>query len=246
MRTELPAALVLEFPGAGAAFVSPCGAAQVLDSTGVFVSAASTAPALFERCPIGPAYGCPQSVRVALAALANGFTPGELAALGAGLVLPLSPSLFLEQRIRAGVPRARQAEAAAFAARVLREGLDAIAARPSATARQRALATRVRHALAARGPRPLRVTDLARALDCSLFHLIHTFRRVEGTTICAHHAQLRLRGAAITLAEAPGADLSSLALDFGFSSHSHFTAAFRRAFGMTPSALAGTSRRIAC
>jgi len=38
------------------------------------------------------------------------------------------------------------------------------------------------------------------------------------------------------LAELPYTDdLTMLALDTGFSSHSHFTAAFRRAFGCTPS-----------
>jgi AraC family transcriptional regulator len=31
-------------------------------------------------------------------------------------------------------------------------------------------------------------------------------------------------------------DLSRLALDLGYSSHSHFTAAFRRSFGTPPSA----------
>jgi AraC-like DNA-binding protein len=30
--------------------------------------------------------------------------------------------------------------------------------------------------------------------------------------------------------------LTRLALDLGYSSHSHFTASFRRAFGLTPSA----------
>lgn len=235
--------LVLEFPGAAASFASPCGAAHVLDCTGVFVAAPD---AVVERCRLGPRYGRDEAVRIGLAPIGRGFTPAEIAALRAGVVLPLSAALFLEQRIRAAVPGAGDADAATFAARVLREGLDARAAGGAVTARQRALATRARRVLAERGPRPLRVTDLARALDCSPFHLIHTFRRVEGTTICAHHAQVRLRAAAIRLIAAPGGDLSSLALDFGFSSHSHFTAAFRRAFGMTPSTLAGTSRRIAC
>jgi AraC family transcriptional regulator len=31
-------------------------------------------------------------------------------------------------------------------------------------------------------------------------------------------------------------DLTALALEVGFSSHSHFTAAFRRTYGRTPSA----------
>jgi AraC-like DNA-binding protein len=53
--------------------------------------------------------------------------------------------------------------------------------------------------------------------------------------------QLRLSR---TLAEIPHThDLTALALDVGFSSHSHFSAAFRRAFGMTPSQFRDTSRR---
>ena len=35
-------------------------------------------------------------------------------------------------------------------------------------------------------------------------------------------------------------DLSALGLDLGFSSHSHFSAAFRQAFGSSPSAFKQT------
>jgi AraC-like DNA-binding protein len=37
-------------------------------------------------------------------------------------------------------------------------------------------------------------------------------------------------------------DLTALAFDLGFSSHSHFSAAFRRAFGCTPSAFRESMR----
>jgi len=36
--------------------------------------------------------------------------------------------------------------------------------------------------------------------------------------------------------------LTSLALDLGFSSHSHFSAAFKRAYGQTPSAFQRSAR----
>ena len=49
----------------------------------------------------------------------------------------------------------------------------------------------------------------------------------------AYRVQLRLRHALERVAE-PAADLASVALDLGFASHSHFTAAFRRAYGRTP------------
>jgi AraC-like DNA-binding protein len=45
---------------------------------------------------------------------------------------------------------------------------------------------------------------------------------------------LRLRASLEAIAER-SLDLTSVALDHGFSSHSHFTAAFRREWGMTPS-----------
>ena len=47
-----------------------------------------------------------------------------------------------------------------------------------------------------------------------------------------------------TLAELPRRDdLTALALDLGFSSHSHFTAAFRRAFGRPPAEFRRITRR---
>lgn len=243
MRGSLPDALVLEFPGPSSWFTAACGAGHVLDVTRVLVRPPDWRP---DPLPIGPQYGRAECLAVPSLVLRRGFTADELHTLASGAVLPVAPSLFLEQRMRAGVPRVRGEETAAFAARVLRDGLDAAAARAGATPRQREMAARIRREAALRAPRPLRLADLATALDCSPFHLLHTFRRVEDTTICAHHAQLRLRAAAMTLIAAPGIDLSALALHFGFSSHSHFTAAFRRAFGMTPSALAGASRRVAC
>jgi AraC-like DNA-binding protein len=45
--------------------------------------------------------------------------------------------------------------------------------------------------------------------------------------------QLRLSRALVELPHAN--DLTTLAFDLGFSSHSHFTVSFRRAFGCTPS-----------
>ena len=54
----------------------------------------------------------------------------------------------------------------------------------------------------------------------------------------AYRAKLRLR-ASLELLEAGAVDLSALAGDLGYSSHSHFSAAFRREFGVTPSAFRG-------
>jgi AraC-like DNA-binding protein len=88
---------------------------------------------------------------------------------------------------------------------------------------------------------PLTLVDIATALGTSVFHLCRAFKDATGTTLHEQRTQLRLRSALDRLEDA-NCDLCALALDLGFSSHSHFTASFRRAFGTTPSA----ARRRVC
>jgi AraC family transcriptional regulator len=86
----------------------------------------------------------------------------------------------------------------------------------------------------------VRLVDIGRAVGASPAYLTATFRRVEGLSLHQYLTQLRLARA---LAELPHTDnLTALALDTGFSSHSHFTSAFRRAFGCTPSQFRLTTR----
>jgi len=86
----------------------------------------------------------------------------------------------------------------------------------------------------------IRLVDIGRAVGASAAYLTATFRRVEGLPLHQYLNQLRLARA---LAGLPHTDnLTALALDAGFSSHSHFTAAFRRAFGCTPSQFRLTTR----
>lgn len=80
---------------------------------------------------------------------------------------------------------------------------------------------------------PVRLADVARAVGASPAYLTDVFRRIEGVPLHAYLMQLRLGRSLLELPHA--ADLTRLALGLGFSSHSHFTAAFRRAFGCTPS-----------
>ena len=76
---------------------------------------------------------------------------------------------------------------------------------------------------------------LARACGLSPYRLCREFRRATGMTMSAYRIGLRVFA---SLEALPGArDLSAIALDAGFSSHSHFSAAFRRVFQTTPSAL---------
>ncbi len=103
------------------------------------------------------------------------------------------------------------------------------------------LVERARHALAD-GLEPVSMASIAQQVGASPFRLCRVFRRRTGTTLHAYREQLRLRAALEALA-APRVDLSALALRLGYSSHSHFTANFRRAFGVTPSAVRGRAPR---
>ena len=83
--------------------------------------------------------------------------------------------------------------------------------------------------------RPLTLTDIAGRLDVSVFHLCRLFRRGTGWTLHEYRTQLRLRSSLEGLTTRPEGTVVFTALDAGYSSHSHYGLAFRRAFGQTPS-----------
>ena len=77
------------------------------------------------------------------------------------------------------------------------------------------------------------VSELARRLGTSQFHLAHLFSRDVGVPVHRYLMQLRLIAAIDRLREG-ARDLSTLAQELGFSHHSHFSASFRRAVGKPP------------
>jgi AraC-like DNA-binding protein len=83
----------------------------------------------------------------------------------------------------------------------------------------------------AREPRSL--TSIAAQLDISPAYLTDVFRRHEGLSIARYQRRLRLSRALVELPDTD--DIAALALELGFSSHAHFTTAFRAAYGETPS-----------
>ena len=95
---------------------------------------------------------------------------------------------------------------------------------------EQARAELVRHATAA-----MTLGGLAARLGVSPWHLCRVFRAATGTSLHAFRLDLRLRMALERL-ENPAADISRMAHELGFSSHSHFTAAMRERLGCTPSA----------
>ena len=78
----------------------------------------------------------------------------------------------------------------------------------------------------------VRLRDLAAALGISASHLAVIFKKAERTTIHQYLADLRLRRAASLLWGCD--DLTTLALNLGFASQSHFSNAFRRWAGCPP------------
>jgi AraC family transcriptional regulator len=76
---------------------------------------------------------------------------------------------------------------------------------------------------------------LGRSLLCSPFHLARQFRAATGETVSRYLLRLRL-ALAIELLGDGECDIGRVAIESGFSHHSHFTARFRSTFGVTPSA----------
>jgi AraC-like DNA-binding protein len=79
---------------------------------------------------------------------------------------------------------------------------------------------------------PLRVADLAKAVDLSPFHATRLFTQASGLPPHAWRTQLRLQRSLAPLRA--GATVADVASATGFSDQSHFTRHFRRMFGVPP------------
>lgn len=101
---------------------------------------------------------------------------------------------------------------------------------------RRGLAGDVKAFVLPRAGERLSLDRIAGALGVSPFHLCRRFKAESGRTLHGWLLDVRLRLSLERVVE-PGSDLAAVALDVGFASHSHFTAAFRRAFGCAPSEL---------
>jgi AraC-like DNA-binding protein len=83
---------------------------------------------------------------------------------------------------------------------------------------------------------PHRLRDVAAALRVSPFHLAHTFREETGVSMHKYLLRIRLDMARARIV-AGEPSLSRLALELGFSSHSHFTTMFREHFNASPTSI---------
>jgi AraC family transcriptional regulator len=183
------------------------------------------------------------------------LAPETLFELGRGMTRfpfafgPSAPRVFLLQRaairhLREPEPDAllveesfTQAIAAALVGARRFHGLRA-SARDATRAAHREICDQTKELLAARFRERLTMAEVAGSLGVSRYHLSRVFRAHTGFSLHGYRTQLRLRYALEKLAD-PTVRLPALAAELGFSSHSHFTASFREAFGIAPSRLRG-------
>jgi len=125
--------------------------------------------------------------------------------------------------------------ALALIRRVVAEAVGASDARLDLRSARRAAAIdAARSYILSRYREQLSLAEIAAACGMASSTLCESFPRVAGVPVWRYVQRLRLQDAALALAEGVE-DLSALALDLGFSSHSHFAQAFRAQFGQTPS-----------
>jgi AraC-like DNA-binding protein len=164
---------------------------------------------------------------------------------------PIEPRvLFLQHRLRQFLRSSGQDAVAVeeLALDLLHDSLEsAFAAQGKRPLRARAPAPRSRleraesakSFLAAHFRSPLTLARIARAVYSSPYHFARLFRREVGIPVHQYLNRLRL-GAALERLSDGEPNLTQLALDLGYSSHSHFSDAFRRSFSTPPSAVRKT------
>jgi len=102
----------------------------------------------------------------------------------------------------------------------------------ASVARQR-LVDRVKLVLASDPARRWTLAEIAAEVRGSPVYLTQVFQQVEGLPLYRYQLRLRLARALDLLGQYD--DLTALSVDLGFSSHSHFSAAFRETYGRSPS-----------
>lgn len=112
---------------------------------------------------------------------------------------------------------------------------------PGATHARRRLADRVKVLLASDLSRRWTLAEIAAEIGGSPVYLTQVFQQVEGIPLYRYHLRLRLARALDLIARYD--DLSALAMELGFSSHSHFAAAFRQAYRQSPTAFKQSAQR---
>jgi len=137
----------------------------------------------------------------------------------------------LRHRLVAGLTEPLEAESLALAlvAEALGERVSPVAG--VRHGRQK-IADRARLVLADDPARRWTLAEVAARVGVSPVYLTQVFRQVEGVPLYRHQLRLRLARALELIPRY--SDMTALALDLGFTSQSHFGAAFKQAYGCAP------------
>ena len=148
-------------------------------------------------------------------------------------IAPTAQSLLAQLRHRLvqkaiGILEA-ETQVLALARSVLGEGT------PRGTPGKQKLVERAKLVLSCDLTRRWTLADIAAEVGVSPVYLTQLFKQVEGIPLYQYQMRLRMARALDLLGRGRAVDdISALSMDLGFSSHSHFTATFRRAYGRTP------------
>lgn len=124
----------------------------------------------------------------------------------------------------------------------VRAALECPDPRYTASPSTRRLVSRAKAYLADHVSGPIQLQQVAHAVGTTPAYLTTLFRQLEGQPLHKYLVQLRLARALVELPHTT--DITTLAADLGFASHSHFSAVFRRAFGCTPSSFRAATRPV--
>jgi len=137
--------------------------------------------------------------------------------------------------LRHGLERgaAETLEAETLALTLLRRAVgERTAHAAGASAGRQKLVDRAKLVLGSDSARRWTLGEIASEVGVSPVYLTQVFRQVEAMPLYRYQLHLRLARALDLLGDYD--DLTRLGADLGFSSHSHFSAAFRQAYGRTP------------
>jgi AraC family transcriptional regulator len=121
-------------------------------------------------------------------------------------------------------------------------GEEVSAGRPGTRAQQHLVTSAKQYVSSHPGER-IRLAEVGGALAVSPVYLTDVFRQIEGVPFYRYVLRTRLEQA-VRLLPGYAARLSELALELGFSSHSHFTAAFSSTFGFAPAVFRERAREL--
>ena len=105
---------------------------------------------------------------------------------------------------------------------------------PAASTGRQRLVNRTKVIVASDLTRRWTLAEIAAEVGHSPVYLTQVFQQVEGLPLYQYQKRLRLARSLDLLSQYD--DLTSLSLDLGFYSHSHFSTAFKQAYGRSPSA----------